>query len=78
MEIKEYDSFDKMSLKDNLLRGIYAYGFENPSPIQKKAIKKLIDGGDLIAQAQSGASKTATFTIAALEKVDSKLKAVQA
>ena len=78
MEIKEYDSFDKMSLKDNLLRGIYAYGFENPSPIQSKAIKKLIDGGDLIAQAQSGTGKTATFTIAALEKVDSQVKAVQA
>ena len=35
----------------------------------KKAIKKLIDGGDLIAQAQSGTGKTATFTIAALKKL---------
>ena len=78
MDIKEYDSFDKMALKEDLLRGIYAYGFEVPSPIQQKAIKRLIDGGDLIAQAQSGTGKTATFTIAALEKVDPKLKEVQA
>ena len=35
MEIKEYDSFDKMSLKDNLLRGIYVYGFEIPHLFKK-------------------------------------------
>jgi len=52
------------------LRGIYAYGFENPSPIQQKAIKPITLKRDVIAQAQSGTGKTATFTIGALSNVD--------
>ena len=48
---------------DNLLRGIYAYGFENPSPIQAKAIYPMTCKRDVIAQAQSGTGKTATFSI---------------
>merc|ERR1712130_470441 len=47
---------------ENLLRGIYAYGFEKPSAIQQRAILPLASGRDLIAQAQSGTGKTATFT----------------
>ena len=54
------------------MRGIYAYGFEKPSPIQKKAIKPVILGKDVLAQAQSGTGKTATFTIASLSKIDLK------
>ena len=46
--------WDDLNLKDNLLRGIYSYGFENPSEIQKKAILPIIQNNDLIAQAQSG------------------------
>lgn len=67
---KKYESFDHMNLKDNLLRGIYAYGFEKPSPIQQRAIVPVISGRDVIAQAQSGTGKTATFSIGALQKVD--------
>ena len=59
------DSFDDMNLNENLLRGIYAYGFEKPSAIQQRAIKPLILMRDTIAQAQSGTGKTATFTIGA-------------
>lgn len=47
-------TFDKMDLKENLLRGIYGYGFEHPSPIQQRAIKPVLMGKDVIAQAQSG------------------------
>ena len=43
-----------MDLPEELLRGIYAYGFEKPSAIQQRAIKPTILGKDLIAQAQSG------------------------
>ena len=43
-----------MELPEELLRGIYAYGFEKPSAIQQRAIKPTILGRDLIAQAQSG------------------------
>jgi superfamily II DNA/RNA helicase len=48
------DSFDAMNLKEKLLRGIYAYGFEKPSAIQQRAIIPCIKGRDVIAQAQSG------------------------
>merc|ERR1719251_657951 len=48
------ESFDQMELPDELLRGIYAYGFEKPSAIQQRAVRPTIIGRDLIAQAQSG------------------------
>ena len=66
----EIKSWDELELTNNLLRGIFAYGFENPSPIQQKAIKPIILGRDVIAQAQSGTGKTATFTIGALSHVN--------
>jgi len=61
------ESFDDMKLKDDLLRGIYAYGFEKPSYIQQRGIIPVVKGHDTIAQAQSGTGKTATFSIAALQ-----------
>jgi superfamily II DNA/RNA helicase len=63
-------AWDDLEIDPNLLRGIYAYGFEKPSPIQQKAIKPLILKKDIVAQAQSGTGKTATFTIGALANVD--------
>jgi translation initiation factor 4A len=47
-------SFDDMNLKEDLLRGIYGYGFEKPSAIQQRAVKPILMGRDVIAQAQSG------------------------
>ncbi|EGS17396.1 ATP-dependent RNA helicase-like protein [Thermochaetoides thermophila DSM 1495] len=72
------DSFDEMNLKPELLRGIYAYGFERPSAIQQRAIMPVIKGHDVIAQAQSGTGKTATFSISVLQKIDPNLKQCQA
>ena len=60
-------TFDAMSLKPDLLRGIYAYGFEKPSAIQQRAIRPIIRGRDVIAQSQSGTGKTGCFGIAALQ-----------
>ena len=62
----EINSWDDLEMDTSILRGIYAYGFEKPSPIQKKAIKPILMGKDMIAQAQSGTGKTATFSIGAL------------
>jgi translation initiation factor 4A len=70
--IQPISRWDDLEIPVNLLRGIYSYGFENPSPIQRIGIKPLIDGRDVIGQAQSGTGKTATFTIGALSKVDVK------
>jgi translation initiation factor 4A len=69
---KVVDSFDDMNLKKELLRGIYGYGFERPSAIQQRGIMPVIEGRDTIAQAQSGTGKTATFSIAALQKINPK------
>mmetsp|Transcript_3614 Transcript_3614/g.8002 ORF Transcript_3614/g.8002 Transcript_3614/m.8002 type:complete len:414 (+) Transcript_3614:117-1358(+) len=71
------DSFDGMDIPEELLRGIYAYGFEKPSAIQQRAIKPTMLGRDLIAQAQSGTGKTATFAIGTLAKLDPKLRECQ-
>ena len=66
----EIQTWEDLEINPKLLRGIFAYGFEKPSPIQQKAIKPLIDKRDIVAQAQSGTGKTATFTIGALANVD--------
>ena len=66
----EIQNWDELDLNPKLLRGVFAYGFEKPSPIQQKAIKPIILGRDVVAQAQSGTGKTATFTIGALSNVD--------
>jgi translation initiation factor 4A len=71
-------SFDDMPLKDDLLRGIYAYGFEKPSAIQQRGIIPILKGKDTIAQAQSGTGKTATFSISVLQQIDLKLNKTQA
>lgn len=68
--INEIKTWDELDLNQELLRGIFAYGFEKPSPIQQKAIKPIIERKDVVAQAQSGTGKTATFTIGALANVD--------
>jgi translation initiation factor 4A len=72
------DNFDNMSLQEDLLRGIYAYGFEKPSAIQQRAIMPLVKGLDIIAQAQSGTGKTATFTIGILQRLDFSISECQA
>jgi len=76
--VRVVPSFDKMGLKEDLLRGIYAYGFEKPSAIQQRAISQIISGRDVIAQAQSGTGKTATFSISILQLIDTTLRETQA
>lgn len=70
-------SFDDLNLKKEILRGIYGYGYENPSSIQQRAIAPIIEGNDVLAQAQSGTGKTATFTISALQRIDETKKVTQ-
>lgn len=68
---------ENIELKSTLLRGIYAHGFETPSPIQKKAIIPVISRRDIIAQAQSGTGKTGAFTIASLQLLDETITETQ-
>jgi translation initiation factor 4A len=76
-DLKKYETFDEMGLNENLIRGIYAYGFENPSKIQQLAIVPMSTHTDILAQAQSGTGKTGAFVIGALSVVDTKIKAPQ-
>jgi translation initiation factor 4A len=74
-EITEWDD-PTLDLRPALLRGIYAFGFEKPSPIQKKGLIPLVQPGckgkrrDIIAQAQSGTGKTACFGVGALQIIN--------
>ncbi|XP_074029874.1 eukaryotic initiation factor 4A-II-like [Leptinotarsa decemlineata] len=72
------DNFNDMNLKDGLLRGIYAYGFEKPSAIQQRAIIPCIKKYDVIAQAESGIGKTGTFSISILQNIETKIEECQA
>lgn len=80
-EIIDYESWDdieELQERTDILRGIYSYGFEKPSPIQKRAIKPLMMGYDIIAQAQSGTGKTGCFTIGTLYRIDPTINSIQA
>ncbi|EPQ16444.1 Eukaryotic initiation factor 4A-III [Myotis brandtii] len=79
-EVDVTPTFDTMGLREDLLRGIYAYGFEKPSAIQQRAIRQIIRGRDVIAQAQSqsGTGKTATFSISVLQCLDIQVRETQA
>ncbi|PWA15583.1 hypothetical protein CCH79_00020632 [Gambusia affinis] len=92
-EVDVTPTFDTMGLREDLLRGIYAYGFEKPSAIQQRAIKQIIKGRDVIAhppvvmvtntlstlcRSQSGTGKTATFCISVLQCLDIQVRETQA
>ena len=64
------ENFEDLGLKKDLLRGVFGYGFVKPSAIQQKGIKPIILKKDIIAQAQSGSGKTATFVISMLQNID--------
>jgi len=74
--ILEY-SFEDLNISDNLLRGIYNYGFEKPSSIQYKSIPIINEGRDIIAQSQSGTGKTGAFSIGILNSIDESIKKTQ-
>lgn len=95
-DVEVIPTFNAMNLKEELLRGIYAYGelyihiprqrnillcrsvgFEKPSAIQQRSIKPIVKGRDVIAQAQSGTGKTATFSISILQSLDTTLRETQ-
>jgi translation initiation factor 4A len=76
-DTKELNTWNDFDIDVNLLRGIYCYGFEAPSEIQKKTFNHIVSGKDIIAQAQSGSGKTGAFTIGALQLVDPKMSSTQ-
>jgi len=72
-DLKVLPTFDAMGLREDLLRGIYSYGFEKPSAVQQRAIDPIVKGRDVIVQSQSGTGKTCVFTVGALQMLDAAL-----
>ena len=68
--VKVVKSFEEMGLRDELLRGAYAYGFSAPSAIQQRALPPLLAGRDVIAQAQSGTGKSSMIALAGCQVSD--------
>jgi len=77
-EITACTTWDEMITNEDILRSIFSFGFEKPSPIQGRAIPIISSGKDLIAQAQSGTGKTAAFSVGALTRINFSEKNVQA
>lgn len=64
-------------MKVDLLRGVFAYGWEKPSAIQQRAIVPIYKGRDVIVQSQSGTGKTAVFCLGALQVVEKRTRKPQ-
>ena len=62
-------SFKNLGLSDSLLKAISEKGYETPTPIQQKAIPRILEGKDVLASAQTGTGKTAGFTLPMLQKL---------
>lgn len=75
--VRAITSFDRMDLKEDLLRGIYSFGFEKPSAIQQRAIVPIVEGRDVIAQAQSGTGKSSLIGIVSGQMIDVQTREVQ-
>lgn len=76
-ECQVYPTFDSMRFGEELLRGVYAYGFERPSAVQQRAIVPILKGRDVIVQSQSGTGKTCVFCIGALQAVEPGIREAQ-
>jgi ATP-dependent RNA helicase DeaD len=67
-------TFDQLALSKPILKALDDVGYETPSPIQAETIPLLLDGRDIIGQAQTGTGKTAAFALPLLSKLDLKQK----
>jgi ATP-dependent RNA helicase DeaD len=63
-------TFDELGLAPDILAAIHDVGYESPSPIQEEAIPPLLEGLDVIGQAQTGSGKTAAFGLPMLQYID--------
>lgn len=72
------ESFDQFGLNSEIIKAIKEIGYESPSPIQIKTIPHLIEGSDIIGQAQTGTGKTAAFSIPVLQNIDASNRGLQA
>jgi superfamily II DNA/RNA helicase len=62
-------SFQELGLREDLLRAVSDQGYTEPTPIQRQAIPTILEGGDVLAGAQTGTGKTAGFTLPLLQRL---------
>lgn len=74
---KPQAKFSDLGLSDAILKVLDSIGYETPSPIQEQCIAYLLNGEDVIGQAQTGTGKTAAFTLPLIDQIDIKLNAPQ-
>lgn len=72
------NSFNEMSLKIDILRGIYSLGYVNPTNLQKRVIVDCVNGRDVIVFAGPGSGRTLMFTVPLLERIKTNLNECQA
>ena len=72
--MEENKKFEDLNLNPDLVKGIYLYGFKNPSKIQIKGIESINTGRDCLLQSQSGTGKTATYLLGVLNRIESNNK----
>ncbi|MCF2496991.1 DEAD/DEAH box helicase [Dyadobacter chenhuakuii] len=78
MTTENFETFEELGLSENILKALTEMGFTKPSPIQAQGIPAVMQGSDVIGQAQTGTGKTAAFGIPVLERIDVSNNAVQA
>lgn len=66
----ETKTFESLKLNENIIKGVYLYGFNQPSPIQIKGIESINTGKDCLLQSQSGTGKTATYLLGVLNRIE--------
>lgn len=71
-------TFDDLNLSKEVLKAVHELGFESPTPIQERSIPVVLDGKDMIGQAQTGTGKTAAFALPILSKINTKKACIQA
>lgn len=71
-------TFEAMGLKEDLLKGMYSFGYKQPTAIQKRFVVPFVKGQDLVAQASSGSGKTSAFCLCLLQTCDPNLRETQA
>lgn len=74
MSTEQITSFEQMALSKPLIKALVDVGYETPSPIQAQTIPLLLEGRDVLGQAQTGTGKTAAFALPILSKLDLKQK----
>ena len=78
VETQSADTFGGLSLRPETLRAIHAQDWQSPTPIQQRVIPRMLEGHDLVGEAQTGSGKTGAYAIPIIERIDPAQRVIQA